>query len=425
MKTPTPIIDYTKLMTPFEALKVTLKKWPIERVIADYVGRMAFRYKKAQMKLEEEGIPTSPYTVRMFVKSDKETGELKPGRAINARIPERALLMAQYTKPLEAWFYKLEDWTGSRVVGKCDMYTLAGMIETKWNSFANPVAIMLDASKFDTCVPIEFLRAYAKSISRKFPHESRTILALWKCTYVNRGVSSKGVKFKTSGTRMSGDMDTGFGNSVLMWLLLTEWIRIHEVKASILVNGDDSVVFCERKDLPKLRNLQFFKDAGFNMKFEHTDVFSHVEFCQARPVETDYGLAMARNPYRALARFGWGTVRRKNLRDFAYTLGQCEMASSKGVPVLGPLAEHLVARFKGKLKFENSWQMETYRNRNKLVHELKPTYSTRTRQSYEEAWGVPIWQQLEIEGAFDAVAGHLPDMDQIIHLQEISGVYGN
>jgi len=199
---------------------------------------------------------------------------------------------------------------------------------------------------------------------------------------------------------MSGDMDTGLGNSIIMWTMLTQFLFTCSVKGSILVNGDDSVVVIGRKDLHKVRNMEFFKKLGFNMKFEVAFTLHDVEFCQARPLETDYGLTMARNPMRVMGRTSYRTKRvgKQLHRAFINTLGLCERAASWGVPIASEMATAMIEAASTEKKiFLSPWLENHYANMRKWWKIGCPTISLATRINFEIVWGISVTEQFRIE----------------------------
>jgi hypothetical protein len=70
-------------------------------------------------------------------------------------------------------------------------------------------------------------------------------------------------------------------------------------------NGDDCVVFMERRDLAVFMGglTEWFLRLGFNMAVEKpVDEFEQIEFCQTHPVFDGQDWIMCRNPLSALAK---------------------------------------------------------------------------------------------------------------------------
>lgn len=230
---------------------------------------------------------------------------------------------------------------------------------------------------------------------------------MWKhATGVNFGFTNNGVRFKTWGTRMSGDMDTGLGNSLAMLGLIRSVVTISGItKHALSVNGDDSVLIIESKELGKFKAfMHLFKEFGFNMKLDVHYNLNDVEYCQSKILLTDYGYVMSRNPYRVMSRIGWATqlYPKRRFGDYLYALGMCEKASSWGVPVNYAAGKGVYdASFKSKgqrklksmsRKLRKSLERTRYWRTN-----MEPTISMDVRQRFENLWGLSVEMQLDLE----------------------------
>jgi hypothetical protein len=70
-------------------------------------------------------------------------------------------------------------------------------------------------------------------------------------------------------------------------------------------NGDDCVVFMEKRDLERFSDglFQWFYEMGFNMQIEKPVYdFGKIEFCQTKPVFDGTSWIMCRNPHTALVK---------------------------------------------------------------------------------------------------------------------------
>lgn len=377
-----------------------MKRW---KVVRSYHGQWRAKYAQAHLDRQENGLQHKHRTVRFFNKADLEMSKPeKAPRAIQYRHPVFGLEQARYTKPIEQWFYKLTDNFGTKIVGKSDPFTIAKTLRDKSSHFHDPVYLLLDASKFDSCVDVKWIKLCTDFYCALFPQrETRRIRWLWSRTLINDGKARSGVKYRTWGTRMSGDMDTGLGNSIIMWAMLTTYLQQSGItKHSILVNGDDSVVVIERSQLPHSRDLSLFQQYGFNMKYEVALTFSELEFCQSRPVLTDYGWTMARNPIRVMGRTSWSVNKygKTKMRAFVHTLGKCERAASWGVPIASALATKMIQATPGAAMLRLSPWLEDHYNRMHKWWKLgEPKISMETRNNFADAWGISPADQIAIE----------------------------
>nr|WRQ65252.1 RNA-dependent RNA polymerase [Tolivirales sp.] len=375
-----------------------LTPWTKTDVVRSYAGKWRQKYARAHEQVKISPVTHKHSYVTLFVKDDKEMRPCtKPPRAIQYRHPCFMLEMGKYTKAVEKWFYSLKDEYGTKIVGKLSGPEVAAELKKKSDSFANPVYLCLDASNFDTCVDEKWLKhcmnLYLECFDKVY---HRRIKWLWAKTLTNTGFTKNGtIKYKTKGTRMSGDMDTGLGNSIIMYTMLTSYLKQHNVKGSIMVNGDDSVVVIEARHLQKCKDLSIFKSFGFNMKFDVKYEFEDVEFCQCKPVNTYYGWTMARRPDRIIGRTGVRTryVAKTKIKSFVSTLGMCERASGWGVPIISEMATKMI-NLGGKI---SPSQLNPYMVTQYKYLKYPPIVSMEARLSYERAWGVSVQDQLRLE----------------------------
>merc|ERR1711982_285948 len=76
--------------------------------------------------------------------------------------------------------------------------------------------------------------------------KSHELSWLLRETLVNSGKTKHGILYKIIANRMSGDMDTGIGNSLLAFLLV--WTVMRQLrlrKWDLLCDGDDILVFTD------------------------------------------------------------------------------------------------------------------------------------------------------------------------------------
>lgn len=425
VETQVPNFDESQIDMIFKDLlhknSVELLPWKRHAVVNSYAGSYKRKYMEAHKTYHRVGLQNYMARVNMFCKDDSYTDPPeKAPRAIQYRHPTFMLEMGRFTKAVEVWFYHLRDEYDTLIVGKTDPYTIGSELVKKSKFFDNPVYLMLDASKFDTCVDVKWLKLVVRCYKLLFPTRfHRTIDWLWKQTYINKGRTKAGLRYKTRGTRMSGDMDTGLGNSMIMYLMLTQYLKTAGVKGSIMVNGDDSLVVVSRVNLSKLMDIKIFKTFGFSMKFDVAYDIQEAEFCQSRLVWTDYGPAMSLNPLRAINRLAWTTEKysARHARQYVNTVALCNRAAHWGMPILYPLAEAL----KRLVKSEKEILMRTYDHEWRQMLQrwwrLKDlaTISLDTRLSFERAWGISVYHQEQMECNLRTKVIYAPTQEQLMN----------
>lgn len=274
-----------------------------EAFAALYTGRRRKLYESAAASLVMEPFRSKDAKIKSFVKAEKG----KPGavpRIIQPRGPRYNVELGRYLKPIEERVFKAigKVW-GERVVMKGITQTqIAAYAMCKWQKYRDPVAIGLDASRFDQHVSklallwehMIYLLMFKSSYDRK---ELRRLLALQienKCTAVTKDGR---VSYVTDGCRMSGDMNTSLGNCLLMCAMLWAYKTSRGVRCSLMNNGDDCVVIMERRDAERFSVglSEWFTDMGFTMTIEPTvDIFEKIVFCQSQPVFDGVRYSMVR-----------------------------------------------------------------------------------------------------------------------------------
>lgn len=401
-----PVENLYKHFKHFEKLFESVTLLTTREVVANYNGRWRRRYDNARRSLDSKPLSRKDFVLNWFTKPDKEEklDELGVPRGIQYRNARGALMMGRFTHAVESEIYKLEDHYGTKIFGKgANLHDLAADFVNKASHFSNPVFLQLDASKFDAHVSVDMLRLTVELYTKlcKVPRERRFVRWLWSHTYNNLGYTRNGIKYKTWGTRMSGDMDTGLGNCIVMFLLLSEYM--HEVgikKYTLSVNGDDSVIIIEFGDLEKARNISLFKEYGFKMKFEVAFSLSEMEYCQCKLVETDYGPVMARSPHRILRRSGWSVTKfgKARIKDYLLSLGLGEKAINYGLPIGYALGKLLaVAGTGGVLMPTDRKRFISYTRQKYWQSKEEASISPVTRVNYFNAFGISPEEQVRIE----------------------------
>lgn len=397
------------------------------------------RYLDALESLNQTPICKRDSQVRLFVKADKldsiEDSERKP-RAIQGRSPRFNLEIARYLKPIE---HKLMGWKGprrgvvrSRVFAKgLNSRQRADLILSKCAGFRKPQVFCVDATAFDSSVTQEHLRLCHLLYLSMIPDERfRWLLGE---QIVNIGSTLHGHKYVIRGNRMSGDVDTGIGNSLLNILVFATAMRMMGVrKWDFLCDGDDALVFVEEGEIDPSSLSSVCKGLGFTLTGEPVSIthgnFWEIEFCRSHPIWTPDGWVMCRNMQRAVDTFGlthrYADVPLGAYKSYLAGCGICEMAASRDLPMIGELS-YYASMLSGKKIYG---QEERYRGGillsdgklKALVSEnRRPNVHPRTRAQVAMAFGISIEVQVDYENSvplrmrnldcevvtFDAVTG--------------------
>lgn len=234
--------------------------------------------------------------IKAFVKFEKLnfTKKSDPApRVIQPRTPVYNIALGRYTRRVEDELYRALalDWGDDeeeKVVMKgMTVEGVAHQMRAKWSKYDQPAAVGLDASRFDQHVSADALK-WEHSIYNSI-FKCPELAALLKLQLGNDGyayLDGHKVTYSVSGTRASGDMNTSLGNCLIMCSLIREYIDELGIKCDLVNNGDDCVLFLDRRNLSKLSGLSvWFLKYGFEMEVEDPVYeFEEVVFCQAQPV---------------------------------------------------------------------------------------------------------------------------------------------
>lgn len=282
--------------------------------VSGYVGRKKELYQRAldEIRATESNLENDA-KLNVFVKFEKtdHTSKKDPvPRVISPRDPKFNIRVGRYLKPLEERLFKsLGKLFGHKTVLKgVNSQRSAELLREKWDMFRNPVAIGLDASRFDQHVSIDALR-WEHSVyldcfpQRKHKDRLRRLLKLQELNSCTGYTPDGKLKYNVKGTRMSGDMNTSLGNCVLMCSMIKSYLMSKGIDGQLANNGDDCVVFLESTDLSRFSDglYDWFLALGFNMAIEKPVYeFEEIEFCQTKPVFDGHVWIMCRNPHTAI-----------------------------------------------------------------------------------------------------------------------------
>lgn len=352
----------------------------------------------AKASLEIYALELKDGKVRMFLKDDK-SHEFKYTcpRCIQYRSKRYCLPLATYLYPLEHELYSWKDISGSPIFAKSrNMQQRGSDISCKMEFFNNPVAISLDHSKFDSHVNKDLLKLEHWFYEKCFPGDRR-LKQLLRMQLINKGTTKNGTKYTTPYTRMSGDQNTGCGNSLINYAMTLAMEKTLGIKMCYYVDGDDFIIFTESNN-SHLVCPEWYEQFGMKTKLEgRTNVIEEIEFCQTRPVFNGKSYTMVRNPIRMLSRLPWyvGKIHPKHRVNYLYSVGLCELSLGMGLPV-GQYIGHKLSQLGGKYIVT-----PTHYSASKMAYKpgkaklLQPTLAV--RESYALAWGVTIDQQLRYE----------------------------
>jgi len=315
-----------------------------EEFVEMFRGRKRKIYENALEEFYDYGVEKRHAVSAAFVKCEK-VNPTKAPRCIQPRHPVYNLGVGCYLKHIEHRLYRAVNrmFGEKHVIMKgYNVEEIGGIITDKWESFGDPIAIGLDATKFDMHVSEVMLR-WEHSIYKELYKHDKELVRLLKMQIDNVGVGhcdDGKLRYKVKGRRFSGDMNTALGNCLIMCAMVHAYSKSRQVPIRFINNGDDCVVFMEREyEAQFVEGLDaWFLEMGFRMTREPTvDQLEEIEFCQMRVINTSRGHIAVRN---------FDTAREKDsmclfpldseaaMRKWLYAVGECGLALCGGVPVM-------------------------------------------------------------------------------------------
>lgn len=276
-----------------------------------YRGRKRTIYANAAESLLSCSISRVDATIKAFVKAEFINSDDKPDpdpRIISPRDPRYNVEVGKYLRPVEHQIYgAIARVFGEPTVLKGFNSEEVGRIfKKKWDKYRNPVAIGLDASRFDQHVSVVALKWEHSVYNGIFHSKELRKLLKWQLRNTVKGYCKDGkLRYTVDGCRMSGDMNTALGNCLIMCALVHAYLRGRGIKGSLANNGDDCTVIIEASDVPKFQCglTEWFLEMGFNMKVEKPVYhIEGIEFCQTHPVFDGTSYVMVRNFPKAIAK---------------------------------------------------------------------------------------------------------------------------
>lgn len=318
-----------------------------------YHGRKRSIYERAVDSLMTRGLTVRDSFVSVFIKAEKinltAKGDPAP-RVIQPRSPRYNVEVGRYLKLFEKELVRAfaRSFGYDVILKGMNADQVGGAMYRNWSQYADPVAFGLDASRFDQHVSLSALEWEHSVYNSVFNSPELRRLLRWQLR--NKGIGrTEGyrVDYTTEGCRMSGDINTGMGNCLLMSSMVLAYIEHKGINARLANNGDDCVVFCSRADLDRFGGLtQWFLDFGFTLTREDPCfALEEVEFCQFHPVRLSTGWRMVRDPRVAMSKdcvsmVGWNSD--VEVRHWAHAVGVCGMALTSGVPVWSSWYQRMV-----------------------------------------------------------------------------------
>ncbi len=410
--------------TAFKRFVVPLTPVPLEVYPKSvYRGQKLKLYQRAANIVKLRGVLRSDSYLNTFLKHEKlpVTSKRTVPRVIQPRSPVYNVEVGRYLHQLEAIVYSII----ARIYGRPTVMKgynasqVGHQFHQGWVQYCDPVAVGLDASRFDQHVSQPLLRWEHSLYKLFYPGDTHLAMLLeWQC--VNKGFVHTwdgSLSYKVKGGRCSGDMNTAMGNCALMCAMVYSLLQDQGMvgregtKVALFNNGDDCVLMGERGDITKLISVipDYFTRLGFVMKVEPmVDCLERVSFCQTQPIYDGNAYVMCRDVHVSLSK-DVVILDRTNatnyLRNHCSAIGECGLALTGGLPIL----QSYYGALRRSGAVNNPVYSDTLRATGffKLSCGMKRVVgavSNAARISFYNAFGIPPDVQVEAERYYDQVS---------------------
>nr|QTJ63608.1 RNA-dependent RNA polymerase [Megalopteran tombus-related virus] len=248
----------------------------------------------------ESGCRVRSY-IQPFTKIEKmTTAKYKPPRMIQARHVTFNIEYGKYIKPLEEQITKVGRFKHNFGKGNYDeIAKRITKLKRHYKYFTE-----LDHDSFDAHVTMELLKLTHTFYQSCYMH-NKELRHLSKKTYFNNCISREGDRYKVKATRMSGDVDTSLGNSLINYAILKELLHQLSISGDVIVNGDDSIIFTN-EPIDNKKALAILRKMNMETKLSNSSCDIHkIEFCRTKYVIRDDGTpTMMMNPQRITEMYG-------------------------------------------------------------------------------------------------------------------------
>lgn len=402
---------------------------------AKYAGMRRAVYERAMESLKQKPLVKEDAVLNCFLKAEKAT-EIKAPRVISPRDARFLLAMGVYIAPIEhSLYWAFKKVHGSPVIMKgLDQEARAAVAQSHWDTFLDPVAVGLDASKFDQHTSRKALQfEHGFYLSAYDNDKDLARMCAWQLENKCYATVDDGkVAWSTDGGRMSGDVNTAVGNCVLSATMLLGYSAALNIKVKVMVDGDDCVVFMEKRDVESFLDglTTWYEERGYRMKREGPYTSLHqVEFCQSRWMMLNGTPMFVRNPFKALNQdHTWVAKGGTTHADVMKATGLGGLSIYGDVPVLGAYYSMLAgdrqisSRVIKRLDLRSSWLRWSRIGEGKVY----ATPTSGSRVEFYRTFGIHACDQVDLERVYlaSSVATTQPgDSNQITNHAQVRDSY--
>lgn len=431
-----PAATWGRFLTAYQQFPCTTAKLSVAQFLDTRPSRLRKVYELAAKRNAYEWFNHSlEAQVKGFVKTEKTrqantdcegvTSKTPVPRLINPRSVRFNCKLGCYTVAIEKEVYRnIGTLFGMQCITKgltCD--AKASLLWDMWTSREDPVYVSYDAVRFDQHTGLHSLGLEQAVIKHHFPDDgSLSLLLQMQLRNRMRGFTKNGhCRVELGAMRMSGDMNTSLGNCIISAAMV--WTRLQElgIAAYAVVDGDDSGVIMERRDLERFLDgaEAWYLTHGYNMAFEDPVYeFEQIEFCQMRPVWVGDRWTMVRHYHKCINNDYCGYQKAADPQYWSgllHSIASCGLSLCSGVPVLQAFyawglrhgrhtqgAKHIELQLHGWMQLARGCPKRGVAR-----------ISDATRESFRKAFGIDAHAQVALERKFDAM-GYDPVIRQAL-----------
>lgn len=351
---------------------------------------------------------------KLFMKCEKYnfTEKIPVPRAIQPGDPRYLSETGRYIKPIEKKIYgNVNKLFGYTVVYKgLNADKRATNIKAAWDYFTDPVAVGLDAARFDQRVSIPALKLDHQVITDFYPRDKH-IKRLMRLQLYRKGKARCAdgfLSYKTVGGRKSGDSNTSCGNVVICCAIMYGFASAIDYDIRLINDGDDCVVIMDKKHLKSFLELvpEHFLTAGFKMVVEEpVYVLEKIVFCQSQPVlKNDGAYTMVRDPRLSISKdcvslkpLDNETVKKRWLA----AVGLGGLSLTRGLPVLQSFYNMFVRASDGRKALTDPTLEGGFFRLSQGMQLTDSTIVAESRLSFWLAFGITPEEQTTLEEYYD------------------------
>nr|QZZ63333.1 hypothetical protein [Nelson wasp-associated virus 1] len=419
MKTPDPELgseackEFKKVIYGLSRQIGKVRSATIQDVLRGKTGRRKKRFMQGILELRDQGVMRKDARITEMQKLemyDSTKIATKEDRGIQFRTVKYNAALARELHNIEERVIGMHPDGYHPVMKGATPQQRAERIAIGQSRFKKPLYLLLDHSRFDAHVN-EYLLDQEHRFYLRCRRGNPFLRRLLRFQYINRGRTKGGIGYVSRAKRMSGDINTGLGNTVLNYCMLRAWLNCSGVNGHIYLDGDDSVIIVEDDDKGKLLPVEeFMLNFGMVTICETVTEFWKVEFCQSKPVLVDGTVRFVRNPHKVMATVGQSAevldpiVAGDNLRASCL----CELAMNGNCPVISKYCRRILDYVgNGPVRFSPSllWKAEQYGIKFEAPPEVEP--SDESRYTMWRAWGIDPGMQEVYEQQHQIFSGFI------------------